>query len=55
MIIHKRKKLIGMDYQIKNGPAFTTLHVKMSSGETFRAELERDCHVSHIEMVSIVL
>ncbi len=27
-----------MDYQIENGPVFTTLQVKMAPGETFRAE-----------------
>jgi uncharacterized protein (TIGR00266 family) len=27
-----------MDYQIENRPVFSTLHVKMTSGESFRAE-----------------
>lgn len=27
-----------MDYQIENGPVFTTLRIKMASGESFRAE-----------------
>ncbi|HEX7715326.1 MAG TPA: AIM24 family protein [Bacillota bacterium] len=29
---------MGIDYQIENGPVFTTLRVKMAQGESFRAE-----------------